>query len=177
MLGIDSLGIALSAPKFSDTSDNFPLRTLGSTAWGTLLGGCARLMAFWPLQSRHRFRSSDLRASTNIFYDNSTLPRKSQPGRRLMMLSATTIPPLDHWYAVSSFLRKSEHGTLGISEERTDGESEFQQSTTGASGWWQRPQKRSRFRTLLNFATSISPNQPSHLMIVSSTVCKILREP
>ena len=85
--------------------------------------------------------------------------------------------PLAHWDAVSSFIRNLEHGTLGISEERTDGESECQQSTTGASGWWQKPQKRSKFRILLNFATSISPNQPSHLMIVSSTVCKILREP
>ena len=45
MLGIDSLGIALSAPKFSDISDNFSLRTLGSTAWGTLLGCCAQLMS------------------------------------------------------------------------------------------------------------------------------------
>ena len=58
MLGNDSLGIDLSAPKFSDISDNFPSRTLESTAWGTLLGGCARLMSFWPLRLRKTLRNS-----------------------------------------------------------------------------------------------------------------------
>ena len=63
MLGIDSLGIDLSAPKFSDISDNFSSRTLGSTAWGTLVGGCARLMAFWPLQLRKTLRNSSIACS------------------------------------------------------------------------------------------------------------------
>ena len=63
MLGIDSLEIALSAPKFLDISDNFPSRTLGSRAWGTLVGGCARLMAFLPLQSRKTLRNSAISCS------------------------------------------------------------------------------------------------------------------
>jgi hypothetical protein len=54
MLGIDSLGITLSAPKVLDISDNFSLRTLGSTAWGTLLGCCARIMSFWTLRKTLR---------------------------------------------------------------------------------------------------------------------------
>jgi hypothetical protein len=63
MLRIDSLGISLSAPKFSDISGNFSSRTLGSTAWGTLLGGCARLMAFWPLQLRKTLCNSKIACS------------------------------------------------------------------------------------------------------------------
>ena len=58
MLWINSLGIDLSAPNFSDISDNFSSRTLGSTAWGTLVGGCARLIGFWPLQLRKTLRNS-----------------------------------------------------------------------------------------------------------------------
>ena len=63
MFGIDSLGIALSAPTFSDISDNFSSRTLGSTTWGTLLGCCARLMYSCPLQLRKTLRSSAIACS------------------------------------------------------------------------------------------------------------------
>ena len=71
-----------------------------------------------------------------------------------MVLSATTIPPLAHWGEVSSFIRKSEHGTLGISEERTDGESEYQQSTTGASGWWRNSTVSEICSAFVAFATT-----------------------
>jgi hypothetical protein len=63
MLGIDSFGIALSTPKFSDILDNFSSRTLGSTAWSTLLGCCARLMSSWPLQLRKTLRNSAIACS------------------------------------------------------------------------------------------------------------------
>ena len=38
MVGDDYLGISLSSPKCLDKSNIFCLRTLGSSAWGTLLG-------------------------------------------------------------------------------------------------------------------------------------------
>ena len=58
MLGIDSLGTFLSSPNFLDKSNNFCLRTLGSSAWGTLLGSCARIVSFSPLQPCSASRSS-----------------------------------------------------------------------------------------------------------------------
>ena len=58
--GISSLGISLSADKFSATLINFWRCTLGSDAGGSLLGGCARLMSFSPLQPCSTSRNSNI---------------------------------------------------------------------------------------------------------------------